>query len=275
LILGQNIEAQQSLHGTVPVDEPNAQIMPTCEVSAMGISIGAALSGRPVIHVIRFASFLWYQSAPVWGFLSRAKEIWGYDIPLFIRVSSDDHISPVHSGMFHSMFLSMSGLKVVAPMTPKEYEKVWNDFTESKQPVLVSEHRASYSNSLELPDSANDPNPELTIIAIGAARMTAMDALPLLLAEGIKAEVRHIYDLNQLPPYRVQRFVLVVGSEYEDCGTLEHIAYKLYKFHPHSPDQFYCHVLGMKPHSPGVSLNKNGTPTAQAIADYATWMLGK
>jgi pyruvate/2-oxoglutarate/acetoin dehydrogenase E1 component len=278
LIVGQNLAENHNLAGTIPFSDnhPGICVLPTTETAGMGFSIGMALSGRPVIHIIRFASFLWYQSAPVWGLLSRAKEIWGYDIPLFIRVSSDDHISPVHSGMFHSMFLSMPGLKVVAPMTPKEYKQVWQEFQESKQPVLVSEHRASYGNSLELPDSANDPDPEITIIAIGAARMTAMDALPLLLAAGVKAEVRHIYQLKESPIWNVQRSVLIVGSEYENSGTLKNLAYWLYRNRSHTFKQpFHCRVLGMESRSPGVSRHQNGTPTAEAIVRYATRMLGK
>ena len=276
LIMGQNLEAVQNVCGTVPIDDPNVQIMPTCEGAGIGMAVGAALTGRPVIHVIRFASFLWMQAAPIVYYAARAKSQWGYDLPLFIRVSSDDGIGPTHSGVYHSPFIHMPGLKVVAPMTPCEYREVWQEFQESRQPVLVSEHRRSYENALEMPPYANAVKPSILIIAISAARFDAIDALKILDQHGIGAELYSIWRLNLDPVDILELYaktrgklgVLIVDSGYAPCSIAESIAFRL---------QSMCvlgnrpefKVLGMK-EPPGVC--ENGSPSAQEIADAAIEM---
>ena len=277
LIMGQNLEAVQNVCGTVPVGEPGVTIMPTCEAAGVGMAIGAALTGKPVIHVIRFASFLWMQAAPIVYYAARCKSQWGYDLPLFIRVSSDDGIGPTHSGTYHSLFAHMPGLKVVAPMTPGEYRDVWTDFQETRQPVLVSEHRRSYSNALEMPLTCNSPLvPDVLIIAISAARLDALDALEILRIDGISAEV---YPLCNLKPSagewlklvnraRAAGNVLIVDSGYESCSISEHIGLSLYKFIQN--DELNLRVLGMRAQP---DINSNGSPSAQDIARAACEML--
>jgi pyruvate/2-oxoglutarate/acetoin dehydrogenase E1 component len=273
LIMGQNLEAVQNVCGTVPVGEPGVEIMPTCEAAGMGMAIGAALSGRPVIHVIRFASFLWLQSSPLVYYAARAKSEWGYDLPLFVRVSSDDGIGPVHSGVYHSPFVHMPGLKVVAPMTPGEYKQVWREFQETKQPVLVSEHRRSYTNVLEMPPMANAIRPQVLIVAISAARFAALEAMYILDRRVIEAEV---YPLWRLSDFNVSVLVkarnigrvLIVDSGYKACSVSEHLAYEMYKFVQNT--ELDVHILGMT-EPPGV--NKPGSPTPEQIAEAAMEMV--
>ena len=277
LIMGQNLEAVQNVCGTVPIDEPNVQIMPTCEGAGIGMAIGAALTGRPVIHVIRFASFLWMQAAPIVYYAARAKSQWRYDLPLFIRVSSDDGIGPTHSGVYHSPFIHMPGLKVVAPMTPDEYRQVWQEFQEERQPVLVSEHRRSYDNSLEMPTIANAVDPKILIIAISAARFDACKALQILDEHQVGAEVYPVWRLN-FPDLDMLKLsaqvmgktgVLIVDSGYEQCSVSEHIAYRLQRLRKdlYQPD---FRVLGME-EPPGV--RETGSPSPQQIADAVIEMV--
>lgn len=276
LIMGQNLEAVQNVCGTVPIDEPNVQIMPTCEGAGIGMAVGAALSGRPVIHVIRFASFLWMQAAPIVYYAARAKAQWGYELPLFIRVSSDDGIGPTHSGVYHSPFVHM-GVKVVAPMTPGEYREAWEEFQVTRQPVLVSEHRRSYENKLEMPTIANAVKPTVLIVAISAARFEACEALRILDEHQIAAEVCSIWRLNMSGAdvlklsarMRGKRHALIVDSGYERCGVAERVAYCLHDMCNEFADRPQFRVLGMK-EPPAV--NTNGSPTASQIADAVIGM---
>lgn len=278
IIMGQNLEAVQSVCGTVPMDEPNVQIMPTCEAAGIGMAIGVALAGRPVIHVIRFASFLFLQASPICFYAARAKSEWNYDLPLFIRVSSDDGIGPTHSGVFHSMFVHMPGLKVVAPMTSGEYLEAWKEFQETRQPVLVSEHRRSYDKSLEMPSIASAKSPDILIIAISAARFDAIEALNILKRENVGAEVRHVWRLSKIFDdsftnilIRAKEIgtVLIVDSGFTPCSVSEHIAYELYKFVDNT--ELSVRVMGMK-EPPGVY--QTGSPSPQAIADACMEMIG-
>lgn len=273
LIMGQNLEAVQNVCGTVPIDEPNVRIMPTCEGAGIGMAIGAALTGRPVIHVIRFASFLWMQAQPIVYYAARAKAQWGYELPLFIRVSSDDGIGPTHSGVYHSPFVHM-GVKVVAPMTPGEYKKAWQEFQETRQPVLVSEHRRSYDNRLEMPTIANAVKPTVLIIAISAARFEACEALRILDENQIAAEVCSIWRLNMTAADLLKlsakvhgkSHVLIVDSGYEPCGIAEHIAYCLHDMCSKFADKPQFKVLGAKAEP---DVNQNSSPSARQIAEAA------
>ena len=268
LILGQNLEAVQSVCGTVPIDEPNCKIMPTCEAAGIGMAIGAALSGRPVIHVIRFASFLWLQASPIVYYAARAKSLWGYDLPLFIRVSSDDGIGPTHSGAYHSPFVHMPGLKVVAPITPQEYRAVWTEFQETRQPVLVSEQRVAYSNRYELLNRWNRHPTKVLIIAMSAARLAAMDAYSILSDSGVGVELYHLWNLKPSEgewlrlKQRADAIgrVLVVDNTFEPCSVAEHVAYELLTRCNRRP--MSIEVLGMK-EPPGI-LTRGG-PSANDI----------
>jgi pyruvate/2-oxoglutarate/acetoin dehydrogenase E1 component len=277
LIMGQNLEAVQNVCGTVPVGEPGVEIMPTCEAAGIGMAIGAALTGRPVIHVIRFASFLWLQSSPIVYYAARAKSQWGYDLPLFIRVSSDDGIGPTHSGAYHSPFIHMPGnLHVVAPMTSGEYRECWRQFQETREPVLVSEQRCAYSNELETPTTRNAKTIDVLIIAISAARFAAIEALRLLRKEGVGAEIIHLWQLEPLNTgewiymmahAREAQNVIIVDSTYKWCSFAEHLAYMLYS----NVNDVNVHVLGMT-EPPGVGVY--GGPSMHAIANAAVGMVG-
>lgn len=240
LLLGQNIEAQQNCAGTVPVEEPGVAIMPTTEVCGVGIAIGAALSGKPVMHVMRFASFVYLQSSPLIFYAGRAKSLWDYSCPLFVRVMSDDRLGPTHTGQFHSVFLSQPGLNVVAPCTAREYRMAWDWFQTTRSPIIISEHRATYRNEAELADSTTQPPPfpqsHVVLVAIGGARIAATLARSELRASGIDAEIKHVYWLRPFPEEcrqsiqaaasRIGR-VLIVEASYESCSFAAQLALEI------------------------------------------------
>lgn len=44
----------------------------------------------------------------------------------------------------------MPGVKIVSPMTPKEYIKIYNSYMKENDVYYVSEHRGSFDNKKEL-----------------------------------------------------------------------------------------------------------------------------
>ncbi len=278
LILGQNLQAQQNVCGTVPVDHPNVVVMPTTETAGAGIAVGAALSGRRVIHVIRFQSFLWLQASPIVNYAAKAKEIWGYKCPLFIRaIAFDDYGSgPVHTGCFHSPFMSAPGLTVVAPMTSEEYTGVWDDFMKQDGPYLVSEHRNSYAITTRLDNWGTVFRSGVVLLAISAARLSLNAAAHILNADGIETDILHI---DYLKPFKMKDraaamikaagYGLVVDSAPTICGAATQIAYELML-------ETGCPVkaLGMEDRSSGIAPGlENITPSAERIAEAARELL--
>ena len=277
MLLGQNLNAIQDCCGTVPVEAPNVIVMPTTETAGMGFAVGAALTGRRVIHVIRFSSFLWLQSSPLVNYAAKAKEIWGYSCPLFVRAMGfDDYGSgPVHTGLFHSPIMHMPGITVVAPMTSIEYREAWNDFMAQDGPYLVSEHRTSYTGSF-VSETVTSMGAKILLLGISAARLNLIEAHDLLAASGISSNVVHIDYLKPVKNIallakwlREVGHGLVVDSAYTICGAAEHIAYQLML-------ETGCPVkaLGMEDRSSGIAPGlENITPSAERIARAARELL--
>ena len=63
----------------------------------------------------------------------------------------------------------MPGLKIVSPMTPKEYKKIYNSFMKDDEVYYVSEYRGSFNNKIELKDDIKGIK-DFVIIAISITR---------------------------------------------------------------------------------------------------------
>jgi pyruvate/2-oxoglutarate/acetoin dehydrogenase E1 component len=183
-IVGQCLTAVGWVNGTVPeiYDKDKVIELPMTEAAGMGFSVGLALSGRTVIHIIRFQSFLFLQSSPLVFYANLAKELWDYEIPLIVRAIGDEgwH-GPVHSNCYHSMFADM-GIDVFAPMTPKEYTQALD--MAHDRPMLISEHRHGYRLTGEWYDALDTntvhPDNKVVIVAISATRIEAIKAREIL-----------------------------------------------------------------------------------------------
>ena len=183
-IVGQCLNAVGFVTGTIPeiYDEDKIIELPMTETAGMGFSVGLALSGRDVVHIIRFQSFLFLQSSPLVFYANLANELWDYEIPLIVRAIGDEgwH-GPVHSNCYHSMFANM-GIDVFVPMTPKEYTQALS--MAHGCPMLMSEHRHGYHLTDEwydaLDTNTTHPDNEIVIIAISATRIEAIKAREVL-----------------------------------------------------------------------------------------------
>lgn len=260
LIVGQNLEGAQDLQHTTPVGENGVVILPTTEASGTLMTIGMALSGRSTMAILRFASFSLLHSSPLVFFAGRAKMLWGYECPLFVRISSDDKLGPTHTGMFHSVFLHQPGLHVVAPGTAQEYQTAWDWFQSTRQPLIVSEHRSMYANEVPLTDtvlpSSPLPQPHVLLIALGGARLAATLAASELRAYGIEAAVKHVCWIKPFPEEcreainvaasRIGR-VIVTDSTFEPCSFGMQLAFEIMQ-----QTHALVRVVGMPDRLPGV-----------------------
>ena len=82
----------------------------------------------------------------------------------------------------------MPGIKIVSPMTPKEYKIAYNSYMKDDEVYYFSEHRGSFSNSKELKDVIYK-NSSLVIFAISITRFEALKAEKILRAQGYKISV--------------------------------------------------------------------------------------
>lgn len=270
LVLGQCLTAVGWVQNTIPAQVEGNHELPMTDVAGAGIAVGAALMGRRPIFVLRFQSLLWLNASPIVNYAAKSMEIWGVPCPLFVRAIAVEGggTGPIHSNCNHSMFMTMPGLPVCAPMTPNEYQRIWDHWLSHDDPILVSEHRRSYLSDREMPDIVRE-GAVATIYAMSAARFTAEEAVVKLEAEGITVNLIHVLWLKPfdrspavLAPLEQSGRGLVVDCSYETASAARSIAYELTEA-TGKP----VRALGLEERSPGASRHlENGAPSADRIA---------
>lgn len=268
LLLGQSISAVGWVNNTVPNCKGIVEL-PMTDVAGAGIAVGTAMVGRRPIFVIRFQDFLILNGSPLIYYAAKSKELHGKTTPIFVRAIAADGIGPVHSGVLHSVFMHFPGFRVCSPMTPKEYEAIWEDFMAHDDPMIVSEHRSSYQNTEELQDVVH-PEARITLYPISATRFSAQQAAKELASEGIICNVIHVLWLKPfvmgdrfVQPLLQSRNGLVIDAGHETAGASQSIAYEMMQ-----ATGIPVKALGLEDRTKCLCTPlKNEIPTAERIAE--------
>lgn len=283
LLFGQCVTAIGWVAGTIPelYEKDGVVELPTSDVSNGGIVVGAGLANRRPIYVIRYQGFCWYDLPIILNYACKSKELWDRQCPIFIRsIAMEGGIGPCTTGSHHSLCCRMPGIKVVAPMTPSEWENIWIDFLKKDEVVYCSEHRLSFQLDKEMQDdvSANYKQYDCIIFAISNGRLNALEAQKQLAKQNIKVAIFHI---TQLKPfiltleYQVALkecgYGLVIDSDFQDFGVASHIAYQL-MLKTCKP----VHTLGLSDKSASFAKHcDNITPSSQKIVQTIRTILKK
>src|SRR3989344_8618042 len=124
LLLGQCLTAVGWVGHTIPelTEKEGLVELSMADVAGGGIAVGAALSGRRPIYIVRYQGFQWYNAPMILNYAAKSKELWGVACPVFIRsIAMEGGIGPVASNSHHSIYTRMPGIAVCAPMSPTEY----------------------------------------------------------------------------------------------------------------------------------------------------------
>ncbi len=273
LVMGQCLTAVGWVGGTLPelYEEDGMIELSMADVAGGGFAVGAALAGRKPIYVIRYQGFNWFNAPIILNYACKSKEIWGIPCPMLIRsVGMEGAIGPVAGSSHHSLYYRMPGIKIVSPMSPNEFKKVYNDFIESEDIVYVSEHRKSYDNKEDLKDIIHD-QPDFTLFAISITRFEAIKASKLLLKEGLKINVINLFELKPLKLSKISiqslnnsRYGGIVLDDDYVNGIAKNIALDL-----NLMTKKTINVLGLKDKSAGFYPQvDNLPPTAQEITQF-------
>ncbi len=279
LLFGQCVTAVGWIGGTVPemTEEHGIVELSMADVAGPGIAVGAALVGRRPIFVCRYQGFMWYNAASLVNYAAKSKAMWGVPCPIFVRaLAMEGGIGPVASGCHHSMIMRMPGIAVCAPMTPGEWLEGWEWFLSHDEPVYASEHRRSFSIDYEMKPMLNE-EASITIFAISAARLNALEAIRLLSEEGISCDLIH---LVWLKPFRITELMLaslqrtglgvVVDSDFETAGASRSLAYELML-----ASGVPVRALGLEDRTAGFAPQfDNVTPTAVRITTQVKMLIG-
>jgi pyruvate dehydrogenase E1 component beta subunit len=270
ILFGQCVTAVGWIGGTVPemTEDEGICELSMADVAGAGIAVGAALTGRRPIYVIRYQGFMWYNAAPILNYAAKSKQMWDVPCPLFVRaLAMEGGMGPVASGAHHSMVMRMPGIPICSPMTPGEWQAAWDHFMSHDDPIYVSEHRRSFSIDYEMESEIGD-KPAITIVAASAGRLNARDAVKKLAAEGIACDLIHAFWLK---PFQVSAEMraslarsglgLVIDSDFEIAGAARSLAFDLM----HASGKM-VHALGLEDRTGGFAPHlDNPTPPVDKI----------
>lgn len=193
---GQCLTAVGWVGGTLPkmYEEDGMVEFSMADVAGGAIATGIALAGGRPLYVVRYQGFQWYNLASVVNYAAKSKEIWNRPCPIFVRsIAMEGGVGPVAGSSHHSLAQRMPGIKVIAPMTPKEYQLAYDTFMEGNDPYYVSEHRKSYDNTKELENIINPPENEVdfTLFPVSITRLEMEEVLKLARKENITVNIFH------------------------------------------------------------------------------------
>jgi len=274
VVMGQCLSAVGWVGGTVPelVNHPNIIELSMADIAGGGFAVGAALDDeRPVIYIVRYQGFLWYNAISIVNYAAKSFELFGVPCPLIIRaIAMEGAIGPVAGNYHLSLLLRMPGVNVFAPMTKNEWNFALDfHFRDYKRPTVLGEHRLAFPFVGELENSYGKRG-RVTILAIGSARLSAAKSFLMLKKEGVEVDLFHLFKLQPLvwPEGLLESIsrtekCLIVDSDYADWGPSENLGFKLSQV-----ANCRIHVLGLQRKSAGFSaITDNVAPSPQQIVD--------
>ena len=264
LIFGQCLSAVGWVGGTLPELTENDGLieLSMADVANGGIVAGAGLSNRRPIYVIRYQGFNWFNAPIILNYACKSKEIWNVPCPIFIRgIGMEGSIGPVAGSSHHSLYHRMPGIKIISPMTPKEYLLAYNYFMKNNDVLYVSEHRGSYSNKDELSDFISK-DLDIILFPISITRFEAQKAKIELEKKGYKIGIGNIVWIK---PFEIKKEWenavksskfggLALDDDYPQ-GVATNLAYEMMKKTGKKID-----VLGLKNKSAGFSKATDNLP---------------
>jgi len=192
---------------------------PISELAMTGAAYGAAITGlRPVLEIM-FGDFLALSMDSVinqmtkhW-FLTREQ----HGCPVVIRsvVGAGGRFGAIHSQMPASWLMGITGLKLVAPATPRDAKGLLKAAIRDDDPVVFLEHKRLYSVKGEVGD---EPLPlgraevvregdDVTLVSAMKGVHDCLEAAEQLAADGVSAEV---IDLRTLRPIDLETILASV-----------------------------------------------------------------
>jgi pyruvate dehydrogenase E1 component beta subunit len=243
-VMGQGVDDAKGMYGTTLGlhEEFGADRnfdVPLAEDAMTGIGVGAALAGLRPIQVHQRMDFLLLCMNQLVNMAAKQSYMFSgaHAVPLVVRavIGRSWGQGAQHSQAFHSYFMHVPGLKVVAPTTPHDVKGCLIAAIRDNNPVVFVEHRMLYGFKGIVPEEAYEvpfgqarrltAGSDVTIVAISHMVVEALRAGHLLAERGIGAEVIDPVSLAPLDIGTIAASVkrtgrlLVVDNGWLNCGA--------------------------------------------------------
>ncbi|MCC6508879.1 MAG: dehydrogenase [Pirellulaceae bacterium] len=217
---------------------------PICERGFVGLACGAGMTGtRPVIDFM-FIDFINDSFGEIVNQIAKMQYMSSgrLKMPVLLRgCGGVGHSAATHhSGMYHSIYSHIPGLRVILPSTPYDAKGLMAHALRSDDPVLFLEHRELMqvkghvpSEHYEIPFGqarVHRPGTDVTVVALSLMVQHTLKAAEHLMAEGISVEV---IDPRTISPLDIDTILesvsktgrlLVVDEAFGPCGFASEIA---------------------------------------------------
>lgn len=217
---------------------------PICERGFVGLSCGAAMTGtRPVIDFM-FIDFINDAFGEIINQIAKMQYMSSgrLKMPLLLRGCGGigHNAATHHSGLYHSIFTHIPGLRVVMPATPYDAKGLFTHALRCQDPVLFLEHRELMASKGPVPDFDYEipfgsariarQGQDLTVVAISLMVQHSLQAAEQLQQQGISVEV---IDPRTTSPLDLDTIlqsvaktgrVLVVDEAFGPCSVASEIA---------------------------------------------------
>ena len=195
---------------------------PISENSVVGAAVGAALMGsRPVVEIM-FMDFILLAADQILNHAGKYHFMYGDQarVPMVIRapMGGGRGYGPTHSQCLERLFVSMPGIKVVAPSTPADAKGLLKAAIRDDNPVLFLEDKRLYPTKGNVPEgdgivplgkaSVVRPGGDVTVVSYAHTLRDCLTAADAAANEGIGAEV---IDLRSLSPLDDETILESVG----------------------------------------------------------------
>ena len=212
--------------------------MPLSEDAMTGVGIGAALAGLRPIYVHQRMDFLLLCMNQLVNMAAKIRYMSSgqHSVPLVVRsaIGRSWGQGAQHSQSFHSYFMHVPGIKVVAPTTPHDAKGCLIASIRDNNPVIFLEHRMLYSNTGYVPSETYEvefgkgriraEGTDITLVGVSYTVTDCIRAALALKKIGISAQVIDPVSLSPIDYEIIRKSasktkkVLVVDNGWITCG---------------------------------------------------------
>lgn len=270
-VMGQGVDDPRGMFGTTlglhkEFGADRNFDVPLAEDAMTGIGIGAALMGMRPIQVHQRMDFVLLCMNQLVNMAAKMSYMFSgaHRVPLVVRaiIGRSWGQGAQHSQAFHSYFMHVPGLRVVAPTTPHDAKGCLIRAIRDDNPVLMIEHRMLHNVEGIVPEASYEvpygqarilsPGKDVTIVGISHMALESVRAKHLLATQGIDAEVIDPVSLAPLDVETISASVartgrlLIVDTGWVSCGASSEILSSVFE-HLGGRSAFQAKRLGYHP----------------------------
>lgn len=300
-LLGLDVDDHKSIQGSTSgilkkFGKNRIFSTPLSEDAMTGVAIGAAMAGLRPIHVHIRMDFLLLAMNQLINIAAKSHYMYNgqLSVPLVIRamVGRSWGQGAQHSQSFHSLFMNIPGIKVVAPTNSHDVKGSLISSIRDNNPVIFMEHRLLYNQKSYVPRDLYTieigkgrvlkKGSDVTIVGISHMVIESLRAGRILEHYGLNAEIIDPISLKPLDinlinnSFRKTNKLLIVDNGWKTCGIGAEIISQILEKNPIIKNPKIARMgFAESPCPTTKSLENLFYPSAIEIAEKALSLFGK